>query len=111
VSKSAKKWAIRRRRELIIELGGVCKHCGEDEYEKLTFDHIHGKDWEATGLSTDQRMCRYVREHRQGLLQILCLLCNSKKGRPIHADIDERICIDQPDDWVPEVASSSERPF
>jgi 5-methylcytosine-specific restriction endonuclease McrA len=83
MSKQVKEWARRKRRELIEELGGKCAACGEVEYEKLTFDHIHGKDWETTGLSTDQRMCRYRKESKLKLLQILCLICNSKKGTTI----------------------------
>lgn len=93
MSKSAKAWAIRTRLRLITELGGKCANpeCNEEEYEKLTFDHIYGKDWEATGLSTDQRMCRYVKEHRLGLLQVLCLTCNSKRGDPRDREIKEKI--------------------
>lgn len=84
MSRSAKEWAIRERFRIITELGGKCRNpkCGETKYEKLTFDHIFGKDWEATGLSTDQRMCRYKKEHKLGLLQLLCLSCNSKRGDP-----------------------------
>ena len=93
MSKSAKAWAIRTRLRLITELGGKCANpeCGETEYEKLTFDHIYGKDWEATGLSTDQRMCRYVKEHRLGLLQVLCLTCNSKRGCPRDRELKEKV--------------------
>lgn len=90
MSKQSKAWARRRRFELIYELGGKCVQCGEEEYEKLEFDHIDGKDWEATGLSTDQRMCRYVKEHRLGLLQVMCHVCNAKKGDPRMAPERER---------------------
>jgi hypothetical protein len=95
VSKSAKQWAIRARLKLITELGGKCANpeCNEEEYEKLTFDHIYGKDWEATGLSTDQRMCRYMKEHKLGLLQVLCLTCNSKRGDPRDRELKEKIRI------------------
>lgn len=93
MSKSAKQWAIRTRFRLLMELGGKCSNpeCNEAEYEKLTFDHIYGKDWDATRLSTDQRMCRYVKEHKLGLLQCLCLVCNSKRGDPRDRDIKEKI--------------------
>lgn len=95
MSKSAKAWAIRTRYRLIMELGGKCANpeCNEEEYEKLTFDHIYGKDWDATGLSTDQRMCRYVKEHKLGLLQVLCLVCNSKRGDPRDRELKEKIRI------------------
>jgi hypothetical protein len=78
-----------------MELGGKCANpeCGETEYEKLTFDHIYGKDWEATGLSTDQRMSRYIKEHKLGLLQCLCLVCNSKRGDPRDKELKELIRI------------------
>jgi hypothetical protein len=91
MSKSAKVWAKRTRLRLITELGGKCQECGEEEYEKLEFDHIYGKDWEATGLSTDQRMCRYVKEHKLGLLQCMCHLCNAKRGDPRGREMKEKI--------------------
>lgn len=92
MSKAAKEWAKRARFKLIHALGGVCANgdCLETEYEKLTFDHIYGKDWEATGLSTDQRMLRYLKEAKQGLLQVLCHSCNSKKGDPRKQEERER---------------------
>lgn len=99
MSKSAKQWAIRRRRELIEELGGKCVSCGEIEYEKLEFDHIHGKDWSARGKSTDQRMCRYIKEAALGLLQILCKKCNDQKGDPLLISETERLLINLPD-WM-----------
>lgn len=91
MSKQSKEWARRRRYALIYELGGKCANpeCGEEEYEKLEFDHIHGKDWEATGLSTDQRMCRYIKEAKLGLLQVMCHVCNAKRGDPKLAPIRE----------------------
>lgn len=93
MSKQVKEWARRARYRLIMELGGKCANpeCNETEYEKLTFDHIYGKEWEATGLSTDQRMCRYIKEHKLGLLQVLCLTCNSKRGDPRDREIKEKI--------------------
>lgn len=111
MSKQSKAWARRRRRELITELGGKCVDCGETQYELLTFDHIYGKDWSARGKSTDQRMCHYVREHRQGLLTIRCNVCNARRGVPITAEEEERFMIDYPaDDWpVPEI--TAETPF
>jgi hypothetical protein len=92
MSKKVKEWARRARYSLIYELGGKCvvPECGEEEYEKLTFDHIDGKDWETTGLSTDQRMIIYRREAKAGLLQIMCNSCNAKKGDPRMAPERER---------------------
>lgn len=114
MSKSAKKWAVRRRRELIEELGGKCAHCGEEEYEKLEFDHINGKDWCARGKSTDQRMCRYVKEAKLGLLQVLCKTCNDKKGCPLSYEEEERLFIDCPGlgDWYyNKIVITEENPF
>lgn len=84
MSRKIKEWARKARLRLVHDLGGKCVNpdCGEDEFEKLDFDHIHGKDWETTGLSTDQRMSRYRREAKLGLIQILCHVCNAKKGDP-----------------------------
>jgi hypothetical protein len=95
MSKSAKDWARRARFQLIMELGGKCAEpeCGETEYEKLTIDHIYGKDYETTGLSTDQRMCRYLKEHKLGLIRCLCLVCNSKRGDPRQAELKEKMRI------------------
>lgn len=95
MSKSAKEWAKRKRIWLINELGGKCSNpeCteGEVEFEKLTIDHIYGKDYETTGLSTDQRMCRYVKEHKLGLIQVLCQVCNSKRGDPRDRAMKEKV--------------------
>ncbi len=114
MSKSAKKWAKRTRYRLIYSLGGKCANpeCGEEEYEKLEFDHIHGKNWEATGLSTDQRMCRYVKEAKLNLLQVLCHVCNAKKGNPISEEERERLSIDQGEPWwEPPPRVTEESPF
>ena len=54
MGKHAKAWARRKRDELLEELGPICVHCKERRREKLTFDHIEGKDWSARGKSTDQ---------------------------------------------------------
>lgn len=95
MSKSAKAWAKRTRVWLMNELGHKCANpecpTQETEFEKLTFDHIYGKDYETTGLSTDQRMCRYIKEHRLGLIQILCLDCNSRRGDPRDREMKEKV--------------------
>lgn len=92
MSKRAKTWAKKARLRIITDLGGKCANpeCGETDYDKLTFDHIHGKDWEATGKSTDQRMLRYNKEHKLNLLQCLCCSCNSKRGDPRRAEEREK---------------------
>jgi 5-methylcytosine-specific restriction endonuclease McrA len=111
MGKWEKEWARRKRRELIAQLGGKCVTCGETEYEKLTFDHIDGKDWSARGKSTDQRMCRYVKEAKLDLLQILCQVCNSKKGDPRNGDEEERTAIEWEDHHVVPDALKPDEPF
>jgi 5-methylcytosine-specific restriction endonuclease McrA len=64
-------------------LGGICVECGEQRTKKLTVDHVHGKNYDATGLSNDQRARIYLREYNEGVkLQCLCHSCNSRKGHP-----------------------------
>lgn len=112
MGKHAKAWARRKRDELLEELGPICVHCKERRREKLTFDHIEGKDWSARGKSTDQRMCRYLKEHRlYKNIQVLCNKCNAIKGDPIPIEIDERICIDQPEDYVMLAVTTEDCPF
>lgn len=85
MSRRAKEWAVKARRNLMEELGNRCVKCGQTEYSLLQFDHKNGqKGYSSRGLSTDQRMCRYRREHKLGLLQILCLFCNSSKGTSLN---------------------------
>lgn len=80
MSRKVKEWARRARVRLLEELGGLCERCWEDDKTVLEFDHISGrKSWSARGLSTDQRMGRYRREAKLGLLQVLCACCNRQK--------------------------------
>jgi hypothetical protein len=69
---------------LIVEiLGGICAECGEQRLSRLTVDHRDGKNYDATGLSTDQRARIYLSEYNEGVrLQCLCHSCNSRKGHP-----------------------------
>ena len=69
----------RRQRQAFIEqLGGRCVKCGSQE--DLQFDHINGRDWEATKKSRWSRLAIIKREAEQGLIQILCGPCNAAKG-------------------------------
>lgn len=75
------KSLYRRRKEALInKLGGVCKHCGTEE--GLTFDHIHARDWEPNSVHGTKRLRIYEEEAEAGKIQLLCGLCNSKKGKP-----------------------------
>jgi 5-methylcytosine-specific restriction endonuclease McrA len=69
-----------RRRKLIKELGGRCVNCSAKR--NLEFDHIKAEDrtWSARKHSRWSRMVKYEREHRQGLIQLLCENCNKLKG-------------------------------
>lgn len=80
MSRRVKEWARVARVQLLEELGGRCERCWEDDRAVLEFDHISGRrSWSASGLSTDQRMIRYRREAKLGLLQVLCKGCNLDK--------------------------------
>lgn len=77
--------AIRRRVALIIELAPnlKCAECGRQAHDpaELTVDHIHGKAWRAGKLSSSQRVARYWREYRAGvLMRALCGPCNALDG-------------------------------
>lgn len=95
MSKAVKQWAKRARVRLLEELGPFCHWpgCRVDARgvrvsvlravaRKLHFDHIHGKDYDATGLSTDQRILRYRKEAKEGKLTVLCEFHNQIKGDP-----------------------------
>ncbi len=73
-----KSWATRKRLELVKLLGGECRQCGSKG--DLQIDHINGKSWTANKVGSDTRVCRYMREMKEGKLQVLCGDCNSKKG-------------------------------
>jgi len=84
MSRQAKEWAKRRRAELMELLGGKCHWCGESDPTKLTFDCIEPTGHDHHAGSTDQRMCFYLRQHRErDNIQILCFGCNGLKGSAI----------------------------
>lgn len=95
MSKQVKEWARMARVNLLVELGAFCHWpgCsvnalkaggGLDRWglRRLEFDHPDGRDWEATGKSTDQRMCIYRKEAKAGKLSVLCSFHNQVKGDP-----------------------------
>lgn len=70
----------KRRRVLIRTLGGVCSNCKSSS--QLELDHICGRDYDIKQLNRWTRIARYEREAADGLLQVLCKSCNSRKGDP-----------------------------
>lgn len=78
MGKPEKEWAKRKRRELIALLGNVCAHCGTDE--NLEFDCVSPKGHRHHRGDASQRMCFYRRQFREGNLQVLCTVCNARKG-------------------------------
>jgi hypothetical protein len=69
------------RADLLEKLGAFCVDCGEDDEEKLEFDHIHGRHYEPRKLSYRQRMIRYRREVERGELAVVCGDCNLKRRK------------------------------
>lgn len=78
MGKAEKEWAKRKRRELMALLGNVCAHCGADE--NLEFDCISPRGHRHHRGDASQRMCFYRRQFREGNLQVLCTVCNARKG-------------------------------
>lgn len=76
-------YARRLRKELLQKLGAECKLCGEDDEDKLEFDHIYGRDYDLRKLSSSARMARYKREEADGLLRVLCGDCNNKERKQL----------------------------
>lgn len=68
------------REKIVNLLGGKCVTCNKKK--RLELDHIdpNTRTWEACKLSQMGRARRYWKEFQQGLLQVLCRKCNSKKG-------------------------------
>lgn len=56
--------------------------CGSDDLRVMTFDHIYGRDWDIRSVHATKRLSIYKREAAAGLLQLLCISCNSAKGDP-----------------------------
>lgn len=77
MAKRQKAWAVRARAALVQSLGGRCAQCGSTH--SLEIDHIHGRDYRLSDLSSDQRVSRYRREAQANLLQVLCDPCNRAK--------------------------------
>jgi len=77
---SRRKTYAKKKSDLVQYLGGCCRQCGS--IIDLTFDHIDGRDWDIRAVHSTKRIRIYREEAEQGLLQLLCLSCNSAKGDP-----------------------------
>ncbi len=78
MGRAEKEWARRKRRELLELLGNVCAHCGTAE--NLEFDCVVPMGDRHHRGDASQRMCFYRRQFREGNLQVLCNVCNARKG-------------------------------
>ena len=79
-----RRWARSERERLIRLLGGRCVRCERDDIP-MHFDHIHGVTYKLASLSQHMRIVRLRREVAAGLIQLLCEICNKKKGKPRRA--------------------------
>lgn len=78
--KANRDYRSRRRARLLAFLGGRCVTCGTEE--NLSFDHIHNdRAWNTRKLGSLQRLVMLEKEAEVGVLQILCLACNTRKQR------------------------------
>ena len=76
---------MRKRRQkmkadLIKFLGGKCRDC-ETEID-LQPHHIGPRDWRSNEVWSTTRLRRYQKEAAQGLVILLCGLCNRERGDP-----------------------------
>lgn len=78
MSRYRKLLARQHRVHLLVELGNVCKECGDTR--DLTFDCKVSQGHRHHSMDASARMCFYRKQHREGNLQILCRSCNGRKG-------------------------------
>lgn len=78
MAREHKRWAMRARARLMVELGNRCAEC--ESRNDLTFDCIVPLGHVHHSMDASARMCFYHKQHRDGNLQILCRRCNGKKG-------------------------------
>ncbi len=69
---------VQIRQQLLALLGGKCVRCGTTSF--LEFDHPNGRAYHPRRLSHLQRMRRYRRDAKKGLLRLLCKSHNSIDG-------------------------------
>lgn len=82
MARRQKEWARRTRDDIFNKLGRVCVKCGAieelefDVIKPVGIDHAKRMDW-------SQRMTFYKYQLAMNNLQVLCRVCNAKKGDKI----------------------------
>jgi 5-methylcytosine-specific restriction endonuclease McrA len=80
--------ADKLRAKLFELLGGCCAECG-DTFQ-LEINHIYSRSWRPNKLSKYRRNLRYLREAREGLVNLLCKTHNaSYRPLPLEAKVLE----------------------
>ena len=82
MGKRQRVWAQKKRAALVAALGGRCAKCGTDDEDKLEIDHLFRRDWDVVKAGSTWRISIYYKELKNGLIQLLCSKCNSRKGQP-----------------------------
>lgn len=70
------EWAQAERLAIIERLGGQCATCGTKK--RLEIHHPDGRSYSLRELSYAQRVDRYLKEEKAGLLGVLCRNCNAR---------------------------------
>lgn len=81
-SRTAHERARHAHSALIKLLGGRCAKCRS--VHRLEVDHIDGRTWRSNSLAFRDRVRRYWKEYKSGvLLRVLCRRCNGSLGARI----------------------------
>lgn len=69
------------RQQAFDGYGGKCSCCGEDKFEFLAIDHVHGNGRkEREKLSTRQIANKVIKNNFPDLYRVLCHNCNQSLG-------------------------------
>lgn len=78
MGKQQRSWAKTLTARFRLVLGNRCAYCGSQA--DLTFDCIRARGGEHHALEYSSRLAFYRREMAAGNLQLLCRVCNGRKG-------------------------------